>query len=94
MMNLSNNKIRHSDRMDDRFTKLMFPSHSSKPLNDKQQSNHYDIRDALYSMIDQVNYDELMNHVETFIHTSKEFKPLVKKFTPIIEKFLNKQNNH
>lgn len=44
---------------------------------------------SLGNMLQNVDYIELMQHVDTLMTSASELKPLLKKIKPVIESFLN-----
>ncbi|WP_077211182.1 hypothetical protein [Bacillus dakarensis] len=57
-------------------------SSANKEKNEKQTFTDY---------LSNVDYIELMHHVNTFMNSTKELKPLVNKLKPYLEAFLHKK---
>lgn len=88
-----------SNMPNDHFTRLMFGS--SRQINRANTENIQPDNNPkkslmdheLFSRLDQVDYDELMKNIDVFITSTKEFKPIVKKFSPLIERFLSQNKD-
>ena len=42
-------------------------------------------------ILDQIDIDEVLHHVDTLIGSAKELKPLFGKVKPLLEQFINKK---
>ncbi|PLS15474.1 hypothetical protein CVD28_22425 [Bacillus sp. M6-12] len=70
---------KNDNRHQDRLSQMMFGSRRAG----KKESD-------IQSLISNINYMELMEHVDTIMNTYSEFKPVIKKFNPMINRFLKK----
>jgi len=68
---------------DDWFLRRKNRTHWKK---EKEEENETD--NMLNDFLNQVNIEELMKNIDLFIETAQEFKPLWKKASPIINKWL------
>lgn len=96
---ISNNK-QSSERFDDHFTRLMFglprqisdantESNQSKNTVENTSTDHH-----LFTLLENIDYDELMKNIHVFINSTKGLKPIVKKFSPLIERFLSQSKDN
>ena len=46
---------------------------------------------TITDLLNQIDYTELMHHVDTFMSSTKQLKPLIKKLRPYVEMLLNKK---
>ncbi|RFU68033.1 hypothetical protein D0469_13145 [Peribacillus saganii] len=72
-------KDRNEKRHQDRLSQMMFGTR-------RQMKKESDIQ----SLIANVDYMELMEHVDTIMKSYSEFKPFINKINPMIGRFLKK----
>ena len=70
----------------DSFSRFMFGgSRESEPLTDKKNTST--------RFLSHVDFDEVMNHVDTLISSAKELKPLFGKVRPYLDQFIAKNKS-
>lgn len=98
MGDMENNQKRSQYRNKDPFTRLMyrypksFYQHGN--LLEKgmtEEKNTDDKNHPLFSLLENVDYNELMKNMDVLMKSSKSFKPLIQKFSPLISKFLDQK---
>ena len=82
--------------MDERFSRFMFGERRGQTDNESEE-NIDDLEEIFknepnQSASQEIPYWELMENVDRLMTTLSTFKPLVKKVTPYIEKFLAKKD--
>ena len=68
----------------DRFTDFMFG-------NRKAHHQSFDQQQDVNPSQNYIDYEQLMFHIDSLIESTKDFKPLLKKFRPFLEQFWNKK---
>ncbi|KAB2337205.1 hypothetical protein F7731_06170 [Cytobacillus depressus] len=79
------NERYHRNRFDD----LMFgerPHHSSRG-----RTSDIPLADHLNHIINNIDFMELMDNIDTLVSSAKQLKPLYSKVTPFFTQFLNKK---
>jgi hypothetical protein len=70
------------------FDRLMFgPSRNLKHTGDEEKSPETPAEDNL---LNQVNIEELMMHIDSLVGSAKHLKPMFSKIKPLFEQFLKK----
>ncbi|MBA4536463.1 hypothetical protein H1Z61_04705 [Bacillus aquiflavi] len=80
----------NDEKHEDHFTRLMF-SGKGTHFKEKIIDDHEKQKPSFGDFMAHVNYDELMKNVEILMDSVESFKPLFKKITPIVEKFLKQK---
>lgn len=67
------------------FDRLMFgPSRSKKPQSPEPKQEDES------NILNQVNLEEIMGHIDALMGSAKELKPMFNKIRPLIDQFLKK----
>lgn len=70
------------------FDRLMFgPSQSKKHVDHEKKSTETSGEDNL---LDQVNLEEIMMHIDSLVGSAKQLKPMFSKIKPLFDQFLKK----
>ncbi|MFE8700365.1 hypothetical protein ACFYKX_07060 [Cytobacillus sp. FJAT-54145] len=56
-----------------------------------RQSQKSEQKNSIGNILQNVNYIELMEHMDTLMNSAKELKPLLSKVRPLIDQFTNKK---
>jgi hypothetical protein len=67
-------------RDEDHFTNFMFGQRRNLPQRREQEHE-------LNTNQNYIDYEQLMIHLDSFIESTKDFKPLFQKFKPFVEQF-------
>lgn len=74
----------------DHFDQFMF----GRPRNTEETSEQTVNNDSpLSKYLEQIDLDEVMNHVDALIKSARELKPLVGKVKPLFDQFIDKNKS-